>query len=68
MSQPLIELLKHIYEDNRIALKYGVYASEEFSLNVGLRQGCPLSSILFSLYIGNLERQLLEAGVGFRIP
>lgn len=68
MSPELIELIQLLYEDNNVVLKHGGYASERVSLNVGLKQGCPLSPILFSLYIGDLENQLLDSDLGFKCP
>ena len=67
MSSALIELLQLLYEDNRIILKHGCYASDELSLSVGLRKFCPLSPILFSLHIGGLEKQLLDTEVRVRL-
>ncbi|XP_028969045.1 uncharacterized protein LOC108865189 [Galendromus occidentalis] len=66
MSPSIIELLKHLYEETFIFVRHGEYTSEEVSIPIGLRQGCPLSPILFSLYIADLGKQLLETGLGFR--
>ena len=66
MSVGVIELLKHIYEDNHIFIKDGQYTSDEVPNSTGLRQGCPLSLTLFSLYIADLEQQLLTSEIGFK--
>src|SRR6266550_3592665 len=62
-----ITLLKVLYSGNRTKLKYGDHTSEWVTTTVGLRQGCPLSPILFMLYINALEGRLLKSGAGFRV-
>ena len=46
----------------------GSSALEQALLNVCLRRGRPQYSTLLFLHIGELERQLLETGMGFRVP
>ena len=43
---------------------YGGECSESFGMTCGLRQGCVLSPLLFSLYINSLVEKLKAAGVG----
>ncbi len=38
--------------------------SRVFEVNVGLRQGCVLSPLLFLLYINGLVKELKEASCG----
>ena len=66
MDSAITELIRHLYEDNRIIINHGGNTSDEVPVMTGLRQGCPLSPTLYSLYIADLEKQLLETGVGVR--
>lgn len=43
------------------------FSSEWVNTELGLRQGCPLSPILFSLYITDLESRLLNSECGFKV-
>ena len=67
MDNKWIELLKLLYTDNNVILKHGQHVSRKVTTNEGLRQGCPLSPILFMLYISDLEHRLLEARCGFEV-
>ena len=40
--------------------------SESFGMMCGLRQGCVLSPLLFSLYINSLVEKLKAAGLGWK--
>ena len=54
----ILHLLQMLYEDNSVVLSYDGKTSEKVSTPLGLRQGCPLSPILFILYIAELETKL----------
>lgn len=45
-------------------VKVGEVLSESFGMSCGLRQGCVLSPLLFSLYVNSLVEKLKVAGVG----
>lgn len=51
-----------LYAQVRCQLKTSNTLSQEFSSNMGVKQGCPLSPTLFGLYIDRLEEFLLEFG------
>ena len=47
-----------------IIVSYDGLMSSEFPCQKGVRQGCPLSPLLFSLYISDLEHILLSQSSG----
>ena len=69
----LVEFLRAAYADLRCEVKVGEEYSEPFVVTNGLRQGCILSPLSFSLYINSLTVELKKAEVGvvckgWRIP
>ena len=58
--------LKAMYMDVSSEVKVGEVHSKPFSVACGLRQGCILSPLLFSLYINSLVLKVKEAEVGVK--
>ena len=56
--------MKAVYADVSCEVKVGEERSKPFRVACGLRQGCSLSPLLFSLYINSLVAKLKEAEVG----
>ncbi len=67
MSDPTISTLKHLYAGTQCIVRCEKGTHSPFSIGVGLRQGCPLSTTLFNLYIWDLHKQLRSTGAGVRI-
>ena len=48
-------------------IQLGKEKTEFFAINVGVRQGCVLSPLLFSIFINNLAKDLAKSGIGIKI-
>ena len=62
----VIDFLKAVYSDMSCVVKVGEEWSEPFGVSCGLRQGCILSPLLFSLYVNSLVSKLKGAEVGVK--
>jgi hypothetical protein len=56
-----IKLLKSLYTNNQCIVKCTQGTAQPFLVHCGLRQGCPLSTTLFNLYIYDLQAHLHRA-------
>ena len=59
-----LSFLKAPYQDSSCRVKVQDRLSEEFSVGIGLRQGCVLSPLLFSLYINGVVTRLHDGKCG----
>ena len=56
--------VKAMYKDNSSQVRTGESLGEHFEVSQGLRQGCVLLPILFSVYINGLILELKRSGYG----
>ena len=70
LSDHSLRILQSLYTDTECIVKCDQGTSQPFSVGCGLRQGCPLSTTLFNLFICDLHKHLVENcpghGVKFR--
>ena len=59
--------IKALYNSVSTCVRLNGIYSDWFNINVGLRQGCSLSPILFNLFIDDLARKLKAVGEGVDI-
>lgn len=51
---------KEIYQETSNVVRYGEALSKEFWTREGVRQGCVLSSALFTLFLADIEEMLAK--------
>ena len=58
LTEHTIGLFRSLYTNNQCIIKCQAGTSMPFSIGCGVRQGCPLSTTLFNLYIHDLHSRL----------
>jgi len=54
---------KNLYLSSKASVKFDDQYSESFNIMKGVRQGCPLSPVLFNLFINDIFNDFLELGI-----
>ena len=64
ISTKMLKIIQHMYSEAKSVVSYDGHMSDEFEYQKGVRQGCPLSPLLFSLFISDLEHVLKQHSSG----
>lgn len=65
LPEEVVRLLRRLYAGNEVVVEWQGVCSQPVPVERGLRQGCPLSPLLFMLLLSDLEVELEGSTVGF---
>ncbi len=51
-------IIKNIYTNDKICIKHGEKVTDAFEVNLGVKQGCILSPLLFNIFLADLPKIL----------
>ena len=60
-------VIRNIYTTDKAGIKQNNFKSSLFDLNIGVRQGCIMSPILFNIFLCDLAKSLHEMGGGLSL-
>ncbi|WP_255576954.1 reverse transcriptase domain-containing protein [Enterobacter cloacae complex sp. 2DZ2F20B] len=60
----LVTKMEEIYEETVNKVRMNGIETESFYTNRGVRQGCPLSPVLFAAYLGDIDEMFRKAHTG----
>lgn len=63
-----LDLIRKLYSQSTFAVRGGFGLTEEIQLLRGVRQGCPLSSLLFNVFINDILSENVRNGLGVETP
>jgi hypothetical protein len=67
LPKDLIQLIKRIYEGSNYTYQLGKIETDKVKSYRGLKQGCPMSPLLFLIYLKPLEDKIINSGYGINI-
>ncbi|KAG0410298.1 hypothetical protein HPB47_012594 [Ixodes persulcatus] len=67
MPDDWVGFIQPLYDGNSVMSTFNGATSADVPVRRGLRQGCPLSPVVYMLYTSGMQRTLEQTGVGFTL-
>lgn len=67
VDRKIVQVVRKLYEDNKVKSTIGDISTGWLRYNVGVRQGCVISSTLFNMYIEELIARIRLTGRGVKV-
>ena len=61
------KVIRSLYRSTKSKIRLGQDETDFFEIEAGVRQGCVLSPLLFSIFINKLAKEINESGIGINI-
>ncbi len=68
MHEDDIKFIQNMYTEAQVSMITDLGTTKPVKLEKGLRQGCPLSCLLFNIYIDGVVRLLKDLKTGINMP
>ena len=66
VHEKLVSLIERVYQENMVKFELGEVMTGWCRSDSGVRQGCPLSPLLFNLYVRELGQRIADCNHGFQ--
>jgi hypothetical protein len=67
LNEETIEVIHRLYGNNTTTIRNNTGPTPEINIKAGVKQGCPLSPIIFNLTIEPILRAISQTGTGYQI-
>ena len=67
VDEKIVGIIEDMYREVIVEIRNNNSSSDQFRSTVGVRQGCKLSPLLFSLYINVLAEKIKETNIGVQL-
>jgi hypothetical protein len=67
LNEEAIEVIHRLYDNNTTTIRSNTGPTPEINMKAGVKQGCPLSPVIFNLTIEPILRAISQTGTGYQL-